>query len=81
MKFQCYQINQDKFLELSQTDQLSPKWLTDGVERWVNIEKASEEELQGLLSPLKLHPLVIEGCLDPDFGPRVAVFEKAASCF
>jgi len=77
MKFNCYEINQDRFLEPSQTDKLSAKWLTDDVERWVNIEKASEEELKGLLSPLKLHPLVIEGCLSPGFGPRVAAYEKA----
>jgi len=77
MKFNCYEINQDRFLEPSQTDKLSAKWLTDDVERWVNIEKASEEELKGLLNPLNLHPLVIEGCLDSDFGPRVAVYEKA----
>jgi magnesium transporter len=43
----------------------------------VDVEEAKTGEIEELVAPLSLHPLAIEGCVEPSEGMRVEVFEGA----
>ncbi len=44
---------------------------------WVDVEEAGTDEIEELIAPLSLHPLAIEGCVEPSEGMRVEVFDGA----
>ena len=44
---------------------------------WVDCTDPDSTSLSELLSPLDLHPLVLEGCLEPAAGVSIAPFEES----
>jgi Mg2+ and Co2+ transporter CorA len=56
-----------------------PKQIDVGqtVETWYDVEDAEPDELKRFLSPLQLHPLILNRCLDQADTPGVISFGKA----
>jgi Mg2+ and Co2+ transporter CorA len=62
---------QPSFFKWAIIDQLQ------GSEIWIDIEDTDPNELRHFLSPLDLHPLQMEHCLDLDIDPGVMSFSKS----
>ncbi len=77
MKLSAFRIDEQCQLEAVSVSELTPAWLEDSIARWVDIEAASPDELRALLTPLELHPVLLENCLEPPDGPRVATYKRA----
>ena len=77
MKYTCYQIKSDRFIEPASPEPLSVSWFEDETHRWLDVEGAKPDELRQLLEPLRLHPLILEGCTEPGPNSPVAAHEKA----
>jgi Mg2+ and Co2+ transporter CorA len=77
MKIQRYRLASGK---LQKAPDGAP-WTADESERsgesWWDIEDAAPEELRQLLSPLNLHPLLLDRCLDASAVPGVLTFGPA----
>jgi Mg2+ and Co2+ transporter CorA len=46
-------------------------------ESWFDVEEAEPQELQSLLAPLNLHPLLVERCLAQANAPGVVAYDRA----
>ncbi len=77
MKRTCYEIDSRRCLKPFDPKRLSASWLDDPVERWVDIEAPSEDELQGWTAPLGLPQAVIKACMEPQRSMRFASYEQA----
>lgn len=49
----------------------------DKILYWIDITEPDPESLTDFLSPFRLHPLVLDSCLDVGAGSRVAPFEQS----
>lgn len=49
---------------------LSAAWQQDEAHRWIDVEAATQEEMQELLAPLHLHEAILAACLDPARSER-----------
>ena len=72
-----YQVNAERFLEPSSLDAF-----VGGVQEasggfWADIQDRDRHALAEFLTPLKLHPLVVEACLDPAPKTRLAAYERS----
>ncbi len=76
MKLSAFQIDEQCQLEAISASELSLAWLEDSISRWIDIDAASPDELRELLTPLELHPLLLENSLEPPDGPRVATYKQ-----
>ncbi len=77
MKLSAFRIDEQCQLEEIPASELSLAWLEDSIQRWIEIDAASPDELRALLTPLELHPVLLENCLEPPQGPRVAIYKRA----
>ncbi len=44
---------------------------------WIRVQKPERGELEQFLAPFHLHPLVLEGCLEPARNSRIVPFEQS----
>ena len=77
MNLTCYEIDSRRCLKPFDPERLSASWLDDPVERWVDIEAPSEDELQRVVATLGLPQAVIKACLEPQRSMRFAPYEQA----
>lgn len=77
MNLKCFLVTDDERLEPTSAEGLSRAWMEDESRRWLDIEAPEPEELEELLKPLGLHPLVLEGCCEPRRSARVMAYEEA----
>lgn len=77
MKLNAFRIDEQCQLEAISASELTPAWLEDSIPRWIDIDAASPDELRALLTPLELHPVLLDNCLEPPQGPRVATYKRA----
>ncbi|MFI4852389.1 MAG: magnesium transporter CorA family protein [Gimesia chilikensis] len=49
---------------------LSASWQDDEIQRWIDIEAATPQELEQLLTPLELRPEVLNACLQSERSER-----------
>lgn len=75
MKLNIYHLNNDKYLEVYPAADYQRVFEQPG-SYWLDIEEAETDELARLLAPLKLHPLVLEDCLDLSRGALITRYER-----
>jgi Mg2+ and Co2+ transporter CorA len=80
MELKVFLLNNQKHLEKSSP---STFFRTDPSSHngqplfWIDCAKPDPVSLSEFFSPLNLHPLVLEGCLDPATGVSIAPFEQS----
>jgi len=76
MKFKEYRLVSGK-LQLQPPTRATPKIDKVKINTWFDIEDAGASEIERLLSPLNLHPLMLSRCLDKVNTPGVISYGKA----
>jgi magnesium transporter len=77
VNFRSFRVNEDRHLESVEVDREQLTAEAENGPLWVDVESATPEEIEKLLAPLELHPLVIEGCVEPGDRIRVEPFDDA----
>ncbi len=77
MKLKVFRLNAGRYLERSTVEEFLSSHGAGGTVFWVDVTGPEPDSLTELLSPLKLHPLIIEGCLDPSVGSRIAPYRRS----
>ena len=77
MKLKVYEVCDEKILAPLSVTTPRGEWTTDDVQRWVDVENPTADDLQNLLDPFGLHPLILEHCVDSHRGSRVAPYQNA----
>ncbi|QDT31234.1 magnesium transporter CorA family protein [Thalassoglobus polymorphus] len=77
MKMQVFGISENSTLDPLNETALSAAWQEDEVNRWIDIQDATNEELRDLLAPLNLNPAVQAACLQPHRADRVVSTQAA----
>ena len=77
MNLKVFCLNRNRHLEVSSLAAFRASYADGKTVFWVDITEPDPEDLTEFLSPLKLHPLVMEGCLDTTSGTRIAPFENS----
>ena len=72
-----YCLNKNRDLEVSSVTAFRASYPDGKTVFWVDIAEPEPKDLTGFLSLLKLHPLVMEGCLDTSLGARIVHFENS----
>lgn len=75
MNLNFYHLNDDKFLESCSADDYLKASSQPG-HYWLDIEDTEAEELFNILHPLKLHPLVLEDCLNLSRSSLITRYER-----
>ncbi|MCB0197387.1 MAG: hypothetical protein KDJ65_35900 [Anaerolineae bacterium] len=75
MNLNVYHLNDDKYLDACSPDDYRLIFDQPG-SYWLDIEEADAEELFQILSPLKLHPLVLEDCLNLSRSSLITRYER-----
>lgn len=75
MNLNFYHINDDKYLEACSADDYLNACYQPG-HYWLDIGEAEVEQLFQLLYPLKLHPLVLEDCLNLTRSSLITRYER-----
>ena len=74
-KFFC--LNDKKYLERSSATAFFAMRPDSKTVYWVDITQPDPASLTEFLSPLQLHPLVLDECLDPAAGSHIAPYEES----
>ncbi len=77
MVLKCYRLNDQGFLEALSPEGLSSSWLDDGLSCWLDVEAASDDDLERLLAPFELHSDILEACRERTFCSRIELREGA----
>ena len=77
MHLNVFRLNKKRYLEKSSVSEFVTAPAEDEAPYWVDIAQPDPPALSELLSPLQLHPLILEGCLDPEAASRIAPYERA----
>jgi magnesium transporter len=77
MQVNICQVNAERFLEPSDSEAFLAGVRDPGGRFWVDVQDRDPNALAEFLSPLNLHPLVVEACLDPAPKARLAPYESA----
>lgn len=75
LKFFC--VNENRHLETSSAKAFFVLYAEGTSLFWVDITQPDPAALAEFLSPLRLHPLILEGCQDPAAGACIAPYERA----
>ena len=77
MNLQVFLLNESRNLETSSLEAFHAT-NTDGKSHyWIDIEHPDQAALSDFLYPLKLHPLIVEECLDLTATSRIAPYEHS----
>ena len=77
MVLKCYRLNDQGFLEALSPEGLSASWMEDDLSRWLDVEAASDDDLERLLAPLELHSEILGACRERAFSSRIELREGA----
>jgi magnesium transporter len=80
MELKVFLLNNQKHLEKSSPStffRTDPSSHNGQPPFWIDCAKPDPVSLSEFFSPLNLHPLVLEGCLDPATGLSIAPFEQS----
>ena len=77
MVLKCYRLNDQRFLEALSPEGLSASWMEDDLSRWLDVEAASDDDLERLLAPFELHSDILEACRERAFSSRIELREGA----
>ncbi len=76
MNLKVFVVKEGRYLEPSSGEDFYTT-RSEGKSFWVDIMQPNRAALEGFLSPLHLHPLIIETALDTSAGSRIAPYEGA----
>ncbi len=76
MALNVFLLNENRYLEPSSVEAFFGGG-SGGAPFWVDMTGPDEAALKEFLSPLRLHPLILETSLDPSAGTRIAPYEQA----
>ncbi|HBN77738.1 MAG TPA: hypothetical protein DD473_18405 [Planctomycetaceae bacterium] len=71
MQFRVFGISDNSTLVTLAETKLSASWQEDEINRWIDIEAPTPQELEDLLTPLKLRPEVLKACLQTERTTRM----------
>ena len=78
MKVTAYQVTDDRHLASAEADAVILSKAADARPTfWIDVQDPESTGLSELLTPLALHPLILESCLDSTPRSRVAAHQKA----
>lgn len=77
MNLKVLRLNENRHLETSSATAFFASYDEDESIYWLDIEQPEQGALADFLSPFRLHPLILEGCLDPTASSRIAPYEQA----
>jgi len=77
MEKKVYHLNENRYLEPSSVPAILASHIDGESLHWFDIAQPDPVALTEFLSPLQLHPLVLEGCLDMEAGSRIAPYERS----
>lgn len=77
MDLKVFLLNENKHLEPSSRTTFLDTFRDGKSYYWVDIQNPNSASLEEFLSLLELHPLVLEGCLDPAGTSRVAPYQQS----
>lgn len=77
MNLKVFSLNENRHLDLSSVTSFRASYADGRTLFWIGVTEPDPEGLTEFLSPLKLHPLVMEGYLDTTSGTRIAPFENS----
>ena len=77
MRLRAFRVNEQMRLEQVAFDGGDLEALRKRGPLWLDVEQAGPGEIEELIAPLALHPLAIEGCVEPSEGMRVEAFDGA----
>ena len=76
MDKKVYYLNENGYLIASSVPKILNSHIDGESLQWFDIAQPEQVALTEFLSPLKLHPLVLEGCLDTEGGSRIVPYEQ-----
>jgi len=77
MNLKVFYLNENKYLEFSSQKSFLAS-CTDGKSHyWIDVEKPDPTSFAELVSSQELHPLVLEGCLEPVMSSHVAPYQQS----
>jgi len=77
MRLNIHRVNAERFFEPSSSEAFLAGVQAQGSTFWADVLDRNPKDLARFLAPLKLHPLVVEACLDPTMTARLAPYESA----
>ena len=77
MDLKVFRLNENRYLEPSSVSTILASHIDGESRHWFDIAQPDPAALTEFLSPLQLHPLVLEGCLDMEAGSRMAPYARA----
>jgi magnesium transporter len=77
VKLQGYRVNGQLHLDPVAVDIAHPGTATQDEPLWIDLESEDPGEIETLLAHFNLHPLVLEGCVEPEDRMRVERFKDA----
>lgn len=77
MDLNLYKLSREKHLIPVSALHLAQIWPKERGVYWLDIKSTTTEELQTLLTPLNLHPLIMEDCLDWDRSSQLNRYDQA----
>lgn len=77
MNLKVFRLNKNRHLGTSSVSAFYASQADGETLYWVDIAQPGPTALTEVLSPLQLHSLILEGCLEPTAGSHVAPYERA----
>ena len=76
MDLKVLQLNENRYLEPSSVSTILASHIDGESHYWFDVAQPDPVALTEFLSPLPLHPLILEGCLDMETGSRIAPYKQ-----
>ena len=76
MKLKLYELTPEKYLLPLPVETLSTDWLRSRTTQWLDVDETDTAELSPLLTPLDLHPLILEDCLNPQRSSLIDRYDR-----
>lgn len=77
MDKKVFVLNDQKKLEISTAEAFFSSERKNSEIYWADVQAPDPKALSEFLAPLRLHPLILEGCLEPTANSRIESFEGA----
>ena len=77
MDVKVFHLNKNRYLETTSVATFLASCGDGEPFYWVDIENSDPTTLEEFLSRLQLHPLILEGCLEPTTGSQVSPYEQS----
>ena len=76
MNIKAFSLSENNKLVPITSEEPSPEWLRDNVQRWIDVQAPVAEKLKELLAPFNIPQPILEGCLKPTDEPELVRYEN-----